>query len=145
MNTTLFETICDRLEAEVPALRWIDGDTGQLEDSRPGLAYPCALIDITYPSCADVDSVDQQINADITVRVAFDPRGPINTAVSTAQRTAALSILETLEDVHRALQGYTNDYVYSSLSRYSAIRERRTDGRPVYRIVYKTTFLDTAP
>ena len=145
MNTTLFKSICDLLESEVPALRWIDGDMGQLEDGRPGIAYPCALIDITYPSCADVDSVDQQINADISVRVAFDPRGATNAAVSTERRDSALSMLDTLEDIHRALQGFTDDYVYSSLSRYSALREKRADGRPVYRIVYKTTFLDTAP
>lgn len=49
MNKDIFVSLCDRLEKEVPSLRWIDEDLGQLNvgnSTRPAVDFPCCLIDI---------------------------------------------------------------------------------------------------
>lgn len=52
MNKEIFIAVCDRLKTEVPGLRWIDAEEGQLNTGeRPAVAFPCCLIDISYPSC----------------------------------------------------------------------------------------------
>lgn len=51
MNKEIFIAVCDRLKTEVPGLRWIDAEEGQLNTGeRPAVAFPCCLIDISYPS-----------------------------------------------------------------------------------------------
>ena len=47
MNKEIFIAVCDRLKTEVPQLRWIDAEEGQLNTGeRPAVAFPCCLIDI---------------------------------------------------------------------------------------------------
>lgn len=142
MNKQAFTNISDHLEATVSALRWIDWDYGQLEAEKPGVAYPCCLIDIVYPSCDDIAELEQINDVDIVLRLAFDPRGATNSAAPTANRAAALAVFDTIADVHKQLQGNTFNWTLSPLSRYSAIREKRRDGKPVYRLTYKTTLHD---
>ena len=72
MNKEIFIAVCDRLKTEVPGLRWIDAEEGQLNTGeRPAVAFPCCLIDISYPSCETHMGGRQKINAQIQLRVAF--------------------------------------------------------------------------
>ena len=44
MDKEFFIAICDHLEKEVPELRWIDAEEGQLNNGeRPAVAFPCCL------------------------------------------------------------------------------------------------------
>lgn len=143
MNKELFIDVSDYLNTEVSALNWIDYDAGQLDTNKPAVAFPCCLIDITYPQCTDNDNEQQQVvNAEISLRVAFAPTAPTNTATPVNIRAAALSIFDTIEKIHKAMQSWSDSYKVTPCSRSNAQREKRSDGLPVYRIPYRTTFID---
>lgn len=142
MNKDILENINDYLGQGIQEFRWVDFDTGQLEiQPRPPLVFPCCLVDIAYPKCDDKEDKDQLVNANITLRIAYEPQG--NTHNNSPVRTSALKYVDTVEKVHTLLQGWHNSGAFSTLSRTSAYREKRRDGLVVYRIVYKTTFVDS--
>ncbi len=78
MNKEIFIAVCDRLKTEVPQLRWIDAEEGQLNTGeRPAVAFPCCLIDISYPSCETHMGGRQKIKAQMQLRVAFQAGGGV--------------------------------------------------------------------
>jgi len=142
MNSQLFLSISDRITSQVPAFRWIDFDDGilDMQTERPGLAFPACLMDISYPATEDEAGTEQLVNATLTLRVAFKPAGATNS--HSPWRAAALAIFDTIDALHTALQGWQDVNLFTKLSRASGIRERRRDGLIVYRIVYRTTFIE---
>jgi hypothetical protein len=142
MNKQLFLSIADRIEAAVPAFRWIDFDDGaiDIQAERPALAFPACLLDISYPDTEDESGTEQLVNAAITLRVAFQPAGATNN--HSPVRENALANFDTIAALHTALQGWNDTGLFSKLSRHSALRERRRDGLIVYRITYRTTFIE---
>lgn len=136
----IFLAICARLKAEVPALKWIDFDLGQLDYfENPPVVFPCALIKISYPNCDDITETMQQVDVAITIRIAFNPLGDTNFTVPDAVLTRALSIFDTNDAIHTALQGFSTDE-FSSLSRKSFVEEPREDGLKVFNYTSNTTF-----
>jgi hypothetical protein len=126
----------------VPELRWIDWDSGELDliTERPTVAFPACMIDIVYSKCEDETNRDQLVNANVILRVAFQPQGA--TANNSPVRESAMAAFGVLDKIHASLQGWHNEGSFSTLSRTSAIRERRRDGLKVYRLQYQTTFID---
>lgn len=144
MNKELFIDTSNHIETNVNEFKWIDYDAGQLDVENPPVALPCCLIDIVYPQCEDTDNHQQQIvNADIVLRVAFAPTGATNSAAPVDIRAAALNIFDTVEKLHKFMQSWTDNYKISPCSRNGGQREKRRDGLPVYRITYRTTFIDS--
>lgn len=140
MNKQIFLDLCTRLEGQVPELRWVDWDEGQLDmqAERPAVAFPACLIDIVYAGCDDLTDTIQLVRANIPLRVAFSASGATNTK-STARNTA-LAAFAILDKIHEALQGWHNAGSFTILTRTSATREKRRDGLKVYRLNYSTTF-----
>lgn len=137
-----FLKISDRLEAAVPELCVIDLDKGQAEelDKRQGLDFPAALIDIAYTSCEDTGGRNQQCKTIITVRVvAAGVVDETSNVTPRAWRERSLKILDTVQAVVDALQGYDCG-LSSDLSRTSQEAELRGDGLKVYRITFTSTF-----
>lgn len=134
--------IADRLAKAVPGLRLIDLDKGQTDnpETRQGVDYPAALIDIEFPSCEDTGGRNQQCRATITIRVA-DLAITDETSYSTPHmwRERSLAILDTVQAVVQALQGFDCGFS-SSLSRTTQQAERRDDVLKVYRITFTATF-----
>lgn len=76
MNKELFIAVMDRLKEQVPALRWIDAETGQLNVSpRPPVAFPCCLVDMRYVRCRSLTAGAQRIDAQVSLHVAFQACG----------------------------------------------------------------------
>ena len=141
MNKEVITLICNRLKNEVSALRWIDIDTGQLDimNQRPPVAFPACLVDISYPQCDDAGGGIQVVTANVTLRVVFDITGSTNAASPVRETT--LGFLDVIEEVHEALQGWS-DEALSAFSRINAQPEKRKDGLKVYRITYQTAFTE---
>jgi hypothetical protein len=140
MNKELFIAISDRLEVQVPELRWVDWDSGELDvmGERPRVAFPCAMIDITYPRTDDQTDVSQIVTAQINIRVAFTPKGATNN--KSPVRAQALAVYDVLAKIHTALQGWRQNYDFNQLTRMSARAEKRRDGLKVYDLIYQTRF-----
>lgn len=137
-----FLKISDRLETAVPELRLIDLDKGQTDDpeTRQGLDFPAALIDIEFPSCEGTGGRDQQCRTTITVRVVEQAIADETSHLTPhVWRERSLAILDTVQAVVNALQGFDCG-LSSHLSRTSQVAEFRGDGLKVYRIVFSATF-----
>lgn len=137
-----FLSISARLADAVPELRLIDLDKGQTDDpdARQGLEYPAALIDIEFPACEDTAGHDQQCRVQVTVRVVFEAVADETSHITPAVwRERSLAILDTVQTVVRALQGFDCG-LSSNLSRTSQGSEIRGDGLKVYRIAFSSTF-----
>ena len=69
MNKEIFTALCEHIKKNVPEIRWIDFDTGQLNiaSERPPVDWPCCLIDISYPSCRDL-AVEDNMHASRRLR-----------------------------------------------------------------------------
>ena len=124
MNKEIFIAVCDRLKTEVPQLRWIDAEEGQLNTGeRPAVAFPCCLIDISYPSCETHMGGRQKIKAQIQLRVAFQAGGSTNAAAPKLVREHALSCMDTLDNT-RLCNGGTAG-TFSTRCAASGVRRKK--------------------
>ena len=146
MDKQIYLSISARLNSLVPDLKWIDYDWGQLNDERPSVAYPCALIDIAFPDCRNLAEgtgvVEQRVNASITIKLAFEPLGASQVTAPEESRMTALKPLDTIAVLHTALQGWNGDGTFGGLARRRAGAIPRRDKLKVYNIVYETTFIN---
>ncbi len=144
MNKELFIAICDRLGREVPGLRWIDADMGQLgvSNKRAPVAFPCCLVDMQYPRCDNHTAGRQRVHVQFTLRVAFMGCGSTSAAAPESVREQALQSLDTLERIHAALQWWNYDRHINPMQRVSVTPEKRSDGLKVYTMIYESAFMD---
>jgi hypothetical protein len=146
MDKQIYLAISSRLKSLVPDLNWIDYDWGQLNDERPAVAFPCALIDIAYTDCknlAEESLVEQMVSGSITLKLAFQPQGESQVTAPNASRDAALKPLDTIASVHSALQGWNGNGMFRGLSRKKGSGSPRKDKLKVYNLVYETNFINT--
>jgi len=138
---TIYTAVMARLQTQVPALKWIDLDTGQLNQAKPPVTYPCALIGIKLPNCKAISDTLQDCNAVITIKLAFDTQ--MRTAAGTPEqaREASLAVYDTIADVYKALQGYGTAN-FDSLSRTKQGDIPRRDGLFEYDQEFATSFED---
>ena len=145
MNKHLFIALCDLLEAQVPELRWIDADEGQINASnnlRPPVAFPCALIDMTYPQTDALQAGGERVRAQFNIRVAVNGGGSTSSAAPEHIREKALERLDVLEKIHRTVQWWNYDRQINPMRRQRVTTERRQDGLKVYTMTYETEFID---
>lgn len=141
--THLFIAISDRLAA-LPALKWVDADNGQLEDfeGQPSVAFPCALLDVSFPQCDDLTSTLQQCTANIRVRLLFDPVGEQTAAQNAAsgRRSRSLAKYQLADGVYKTLQGFETEQ-FTPLTRLSQLPVT-VNGYKGWDLLFQTTFDD---
>lgn len=139
---TIYLALMAQLQAEVPEIKWIDLDTGQLDSStRPAVAFPCALIGISIQPKSNITDYIQDCSATISVRLAWE------TSVRTSNNTPALeleksmAVYDTIAAVYKALQGFSTAN-FDSLMRKRQDREKSRHGLFQYRFDFSTEFED---
>ena len=143
---TIYEEISKQLQQQVPELKWIDLDKGQLKiigkDDKPPLIYPCALISITLPRCKDLTDYTQDCEGVITVRLAFDPILHMRTSTGAPEdaRENSLGPYDIIAGTYKALQGFGTKY-FDPLSRTSQSEESHAK-LFVYKQLFGTKFED---
>lgn len=144
MNKHLFIALCDLLEAQVPEVRWIDADEGQInsQNNRPPVAFPCVLIDMTYPQTEALNAQSEKIRVQFSLRIAFEGYGQTSSVAPEEVRERALERLDILEKIHRTLQWWSYERQINPLRRQRVITERRQDGLKVYNMIYESAFVD---
>lgn len=142
---TIYTALSARLKEKVPALRWIDLDTAQLETAaadRPAVAFPCALIGIDILRCGNITDTVQECEARVVVRLAFDQ--PVaRTSTDAPKKVAEKSLLpyDMVAQTYAALQGYGTNR-FEPLTRIRQLRENTRSGLFIYRIEFLTNFED---
>lgn len=139
---TIYTAIIARLQAEVPALKWIDMDMGQLDTAeRPAVAWPCALVGIRIPKASSITDMEQDCTAKVSIALGFDKPGQTSANAAEANRTAGLAVYDVIADVYKALQGWGTEN-FDSLDRTSQGDEKTRNGTFKYRIDFATQFID---
>ena len=137
----------NRLASEIPALRWIELNIGQLKLIEKGeslpITYPCALIGISMPECIDITERTQDCRLAVEITLLFDPIEVGQTAANASEedRNNALRPYDIISDVYKALQGFGTDQ-FNALSRISEGREY-SEILYVYKINFLSDFVDT--
>lgn len=141
---TIYTAVMTKL-TEVSELKWIDLDTGQLDErERAPVSFPCAIILIEIPGCKSLSDKTQDCKATITVRLAWS-NTPIRTSSKApeAVRNDNLEVYDTISNVYACLQGFDTTS-FNALSRTSQGKENRSDGLFVYKIVFECEFEDNS-
>jgi len=134
---TLYNAVTKRLKTEVPELRLIDMDYGQLDQAQPSVAYPCALITLNFPNCKNLTDDIQDCTCEIIVRLGFNPLNNGSTATHAPEevREQSLKPYDTIASVYKALQGFYD------MERKSQGKEAK-DSLFVYKMAFKCDFED---
>lgn len=142
MQKWIFTDILERIVG-ISEIRWVDVQEGQLNtNERPPVAFPCCLVDITYPVCKTLSGGKQQVSVQISLQVAFQCFGQTNTKAPAQVRDRALERLDILDKLHRHLHWWNDNTKLIPLMRKRITTERRSDGLKVYTMVYETGFFD---
>lgn len=142
----IFLDIQQRLASQVPDIKFIDLDTGQLEykkeDMRPAVLLPCALIDFVHVDYDELSGYAQIATATVRVRLAVDPFTQATHYFSDPQKETALNFFNLEHNANKALHGYANTEYYTPLARKRVQTELRNDKLRVIVMDYTTSFND---
>jgi hypothetical protein len=143
MKQTLI-SIVERLSAQVPALRGVDENWGQLDGYAPSppVKLPCALVDVEGVQWSDLGDLRQTGAAQVRVTVATLRLSSASAAAPEAQRQRAFEVIDLLADVHRALHGWRPPGNASRLTRTATRMARRDDGIRQYEVLFALQLSD---
>lgn len=138
---TIYTALIEELK-KVTQIKWIDLDTGQMNNSeRPAIAFPAALIEIGVPRCENYSDLSQYCTAKIGVRLIFDTKGARTAAnVSENDREKSLEIYDVISDVYAKLQGFETEN-FNALARTSQGKESNNNYF-VYKIDFECEYED---
>lgn len=143
MKTTLTEI--QKKLAEIPTLKYVDEDWGQLDYYSPNMPvqFPCCLIDV---QAAQFDNLSKDFGkrpkdrqkATVHIELTLANMKLSNTSYKSpkVQKTNAWAIYDIAESVHNALHGVSLTPNASKMLRTSFGRAVRDDGVQEYRIGY---------
>ena len=142
----IIQDIQDKLTREVPTLKYIDQDWGQMDFfMNPPVKYPCALIDIQSAQYSNTGKLIQQGTAMIVIRL-FDLK--ISNSSGKAperQKENAQKIWQLIEDVNKALHGQNFLQEGCGLPiREQMRRTKRQDGCYQTELYYSVQFTDNS-
>ncbi|HLW09763.1 MAG TPA: hypothetical protein VKX35_05140 [Fermentimonas sp.] len=139
---TIYNDILSRLKEKVPAIKWIDFDTGQLESpERPAVAFPCALISISISGASDITDNVQDCTGRIRIRLAFDQQMRTEASAPDTVRNKSLQPYDIIADVYSALQGFATIH-FEPLTRVRQDKENSLYGLFIYFIEFNVEFED---
>jgi len=134
-----------RLESEVPALKYIGQDWGQLSlyvnGDRPPVKFPCALVDIMSGQFTNDGNLVQEGLLQIVISVAdmtqnVSRKAPIDLTAN------EMRIYDIIQDIYKALHGWSGGVDYSGFVRTSFGRAIRDDGIRMRTITFTCNWQD---
>jgi len=120
-----------RLESQVPLLKYIAQDWGQLSlythGDRPPVKFPCALVDIQSGQFSNDGNLVQEGLLQIVITVA-DMTQNVSRKAPVDLTAYEMRIYDIMQDIYKVLQGWSGGTDYSGLVRTSFGRAIRSDG-----------------
>lgn len=122
----LFLDLCDHIKAQVPEIKWIDQDFGQLEqfEHRPAVSFPCCLIDFVLANYSNLSELGQAGDVTIQLRLGFAPFSQSNGSAPDSVRIKAVHYYAIEQKVFEAVHGWATEYT-QPLIRINAGTEQR--------------------
>lgn len=148
MINDILTAIAARLGAEVPELKYIDEDWGQLDDysDNPPVKFPCAVIEVQQAAWRNQSNKVQDGSVNISIRVADQRLSNTNLRAPAPQKLNAAAIWLIQEKIYKALHTWRPvDYPdFSSLTRVSSRKLKRDDGVREFEMIFTTVYVDKA-
>ncbi len=147
MKKEILKTVMKRIREKVPELRWVDADEGQLDfqDSRPPVAFPCCLVELSYPGAENMSAAHpgmQRVQVSLELKIGFNDCASFNVNKPLQVQETAFARLDMVEALHRAVQGFKMENCAKSFRRARCRPQKRPDGLKVYEVVYTADFID---
>ena len=122
----LFLALSNHIKTNVPEIKWIDQDFGQLEqfEYRPTVNFPCVLIDFPMAQYSQLSELSQLGDVTVQLRMGFAPFSHSHAAAPTNVREQALEYYQIEQKVFEAVQGFATEYT-QPLIRINAGTEQR--------------------
>jgi hypothetical protein len=144
----IIEKISKKLTSEVPELKYVDQDWGQMDFySRPPVKFPCALLDIQSAEYSNCGNFIQQGIVTVVIRV-FDVKlsnqlGAASAEAPANQKENARKIWSLLKKINISL--HAQDFLqegYGLPVRRQLRRTKRNDGCYQNELFYTVQFTD---
>ena len=141
----VIQNIQDKLMQEVPALKYVDQDWGQMDFfPNPPVKFPCALIDIQSAQYTNNGDFIQQGTAMVVIRLFDIKLSNSSQAAPNNQKENAKKIWQLIEDVNKALHGQNFLQTgYGLPMRVQMRRTKRNDGCYQTELYYSVQLTDT--
>ncbi len=143
---SIITAIQTRLSSEVPTLKYIDEDWGQLDyySPNPPVKWPCVLIDVQDAQWSNLGSLKQQGLLQLSIKVIDLRLSNSSHAAPKGQKNNSKSFYTLTQAIYKALHGWSNDKdLYSDLIRTAERRVKRDDGIKMHEMIFTTQFTDT--
>lgn len=140
----LYLLIFERIIEKFPELRWIDLEKGQMQQDKPPMVFPAALIDIKLPKTENMNDVNQRCMAYVTITLCFSFTGDReSSAFSAGDRAASFEYLKLSRKLYEKLQGWeAKDY--SPLERVNSGEPFKRPGYKINATTFKTEYFETS-
>lgn len=139
----LYLALMERIEAEVPQVKYIDQDFGQLEGyvKRPAVKFPAVFIDFQNWTFKNLGDLAQEGEGDVVIHLAFAPMSATDSLKTLAYRKEPLVYYEIEHELFKKLHGWSPGEIFGRLTR---INTRSQNGPALRRrpISFKLGFED---
>lgn len=141
---TLLTNIQNKI-AEIPAIKYVDEDWGQLDYYSPNapVQWPCCLIDLNDGDFSNIGqdlskSPKNRQNATMQVKLTLANIKLTNTSFKApkSQKDAAWDIFGLMREIHKKIHGFSPDVNCTKMLRKTFHRTKRDDGVQEYAIYY---------
>lgn len=141
----IIQDMINRLSAEVTDLKYVGQDWGQLSfyNERPPVKFPCALIDFDGGSFSNEGRNVQEGILQFTVTLA-DWSQRVSRPAPNDMQNRELAIYDLMEDVYKALQGWTGGTDYSPFVRVAVGKQVSPEGYRVRTITFTVNRKDSS-
>lgn len=108
----IVEAVMLRLKEQVPELRWIDINLGQMNTETPPVDYPCALVDVSGIDYQSLTKTTSRGTVKVEVELFFVVRAPTNMSAPVSMREMAFDTFDIVKKVDIALHRLETDDFY---------------------------------
>lgn len=136
----IFLAIQDRLSSLVPSLQYIDKNWGQLNIPQPPVKWPCCLIDL--------DSIDYSMAtngtrlAEASIILTIADHHTVRSSAQAPAKANAYDILDLIEDVISALDGWRVPDTTQALIRTRLAKTYSDQSYDVYSLTFSTAWVE---
>lgn len=140
----LLTDILNRIKTDVPAIKYVDEDWGQLDyySPAPPVQFPAAIVDCVSVTYTNEGKLVQLGDVQVRIRIADQKLTNSSGKAPQTQRNQAFAIYDLLATMHAKLHGWPTNKHYTRLVRQTLKRVVRNDGMRVHELVYTTRIVD---
>lgn len=143
METAIFTAIVQKLKVDVPEVKFIDLDSGQLDmmaESYP-FSFPAVFIDFPDIDWKDMSKGVQNGTVLVNVRIAQRVIEDTHSLAPATSVSTAIEKLKTKSKIHLSINRLSGEH-FNRLVRTRTGTEKRSDGLKVWNITYMCGLLD---